>query len=109
MLEGLDGAKVEVVRYLPLSLSVQGLLAQLQPLRSALRSQLAGSSRGLQVAIMLRGSLSDARCLQVLRHCGLFRNMRYSRSCVINKVSDGRVRIRDGIEVNVGEFKPNRG
>jgi len=36
MLEGLDGAKVEVVRYLPLSLSVQGLLAQLQPRRSAL-------------------------------------------------------------------------
>jgi hypothetical protein len=36
MLEGLDGAKVEVARYLPLSPSVQGLLAQLQPLRSAL-------------------------------------------------------------------------
>ena len=97
MLEGLDGAKVEVVRYLPLSLSVQGLLAQL---RSALQSQLAGSSRGLRVAIMLRGSLSDVRCLQVLRHYELFRNMRYSRSCVTNKVSDVRVRIRDGIEVN---------
>src|SRR5277367_2154315 len=98
MLEGLDGAKAEVV---PLSLSVQGLLAQLQPLRSALRSQLPGSSRGLRVAIMLRGSLSDARCLQVLRHCGLFRNMQYSRSCVINKVSDVRVRIRDGIEDDI--------
>lgn len=100
MLEGLDGAKVEMARYLPLSLSVQGLLAQLRPLRSALRSQLAGSSRGLRVAIMLRGSLSDTRCLQVPRHCGLFRNMQYSRSCVVNKVSDVRVRIRDGIEVN---------
>lgn len=104
MLEGLDGVKVEVVRYLPLSLSVQGLPAQLQPLRSALRSQLSGSSRGLQVAIMLRGSLSDARCLQELRHCGLFRNMQYSRSCVINKVSYVRVRIGDGIEVNWGRI-----
>src|SRR5277367_3213681 len=101
MLGGLDGAKVEVVRYLPLSLSAQGLLVQLQPLRSALRSQLAGSSRGLRVAIMLRGSLSDARCLQVIRHWRLFRNMQYSRSCVINKVSDVRVRIRDGIEDDI--------
>ena len=49
---------------------------------------------------MLRGSLSDARCLQVLRHCGLFRYMQYSRSCVVNKVSDVRVQIRDGVEVN---------
>jgi hypothetical protein len=36
MLGGLDGVKVEVVWYLPLSLLVQGLLVQLQPLRSAL-------------------------------------------------------------------------
>src|SRR2546423_15395333 len=102
LLEGLDGAKVEVVRYLPLSLSVQGLLAQLQPLRSALRSQLSGSSRGLQVAIMLRGSLSDACCLQELRHCGLFRNMRYSRPGVPNKFSTVGYGLRAGIEWSKG-------
>lgn len=100
MLGGLDGARVEVVRFLLPSLSVQGLLVQLQLLRAAVRSRLAGSSRGFRVAKMLRGSLCGARCPQVLRHCGLFRNMQHSRSCAIDKVSDATVRIRDGIEVN---------
>jgi hypothetical protein len=109
MLGGLDGARVEVVRYLPLSLSLQGLFVQLQPLRAALRSRLAGSSRGFRVAIILRGSLSDAHCLQVLRHYELFRSMQYSRSCVIDKVSDVRVRIRYVIKVNWGGFETNRG
>lgn len=98
MLGGLDGARVEVVRFLPLSLSIQGSPVQLQPLRAALRSRLAGSSRGFRVARMLRGSLCGARCLQVLRHFGLFHSMQYSRSCVIDEVSDVIARIRNGIE-----------
>lgn len=88
MLGGSDGAKVEVVQFLLLSLSVQGLLVQLLLLRAEVRSRLAGPSRGLRVAKMLRGSLCGVRCPQVPKHCGLFRNMQYSRSCAIDEVSD---------------------